>query len=666
MPETLRETVSLPAQVRSGSVRADSVNVEARTVDIVWSTGAEVLRQDWWTGKRYKESLSLDPAHVRMDRLNSGAPVLDTHDTYSLGAVIGVVEAASVDGKEGRATVRFARTPEVDPIWAKVEQGIVRNVSVGYRVHTYEKTERDDGPDEWRATDWEPMELSFVPVGADAGAGVRSERPDTYPCTIIRALPEQSGNSQENPMPEAVEAGQQPANNGARAEEAIAAAVSAATTETRTEQKPVAASFKDVTAAVRAVGLDMDYRDALFEKVEAEGLTIEAARAAIFDHLAEKGDQVNARSHVSILRDEVDTVRSLAENAILHRYNPAAYNLEDGARQFMGRSLLEVGTDLLERRGVSTRGLDKMQRAGLVLGMDVRSGGMHTTSDFPYILANVANKTLRAGYNAAPRTFLPFCRRTSLPDFKTVSRVQMGSAPKLREVNEHGEFTYGTIGEGREQYALATYGRIVAVTRQVLVNDDLDAFTRVPAMMGNAAANLESDTVYGILNTNGAMADGNNLFSTAHANFTDTGSAPDVTTIGAGVAMIGKQTGLDSDDDTYLNLQPRYIVGGWDTHLLRMQYTSANYQPTAQSGVNPFTNLIPITEARITTTAWYLFASPDQVDTIEYAYLDGQDGVYTETRVGFEVDGVEIKARHDFAAKAIDYRGMYRNDGSGN
>lgn len=657
MPETSRETVALPAQVRSGSVRADSVNVDARTVDIVWSTGADVLRQDWWTGKRYKESLSLDPAHVRMDRLNGGAPVLDTHDTYSLGAVIGVVESASVDGKEGRATVRFARTPEVDPIWSKVEQGIVRNVSVGYRVHTYEKTERDDGPDEWRATDWEPMELSFVPVGADAGAGVRSERPDTYPCTIIRALPE-PGPSEENPMTEVT--GNQPANDGARAEEAIAAAVSAVV-ETRAK----VASAAEITASMRALKRSDADILGMVERAEKDGLSIEKVREIIINEAAEN-DTVETRSHVSIVRDEVDTIRSLAENAILHRYNPGAYALEDGARQFMGRSLLEVGSDLLERRGVSTRGLDKMQRAGLVLGMDVRSGGMHTTSDFPYILANVANKTLRAGYNAAPRTFLPFCRRTSLPDFKTVSRVQMGSAPQLKEVNEHREFTYGTIGEGREQYALATYGRIVAVTRQVLVNDDLDAFTRVPAMMGNAAANLESDTVYGILNNNGNLADGYALFSTEHANFTGTGSAPDVTTIGAGVAMIGKQTGLDSDDTTYLNLQPRYLVGGWDTHLLRMQYTSASFVPTAQTGVNPFTNLVPITEARITSTAWYLMASPDQVDTIEYAYLDGQDGVYTETRVGFEVDGVEIKARHDFAAKAIDYRGMYRNDGAGN
>jgi hypothetical protein len=649
-------TVDLPMQVRTGSVRADSIDVEARTVDLVWSTGAEVLRQDWWTGKRYKESLSLDPAHVRMDRLNSGAPVLDTHDTYSLAAVIGVVQSATVDGSEGRATVRFARTPEVDPIWAKVEQGIVRNVSVGYRVHTYEKIESDDGPDTWRATDWEPMELSFVPVGADAGAGVRSENAKTFPC-IIRALPEPA-HSEETLMSDAV-SGNPPAEE--RTDEGTKPAP--VVVETRTEQ-PAKASFKEVTAAVRSVGLDTEFRDALFGKVEDKGLTMEQARAAIFDHLAEKDEQVRTDSHITITKDERDTTRSLVENALMHRADPAGVKLEDGARQFMGLRLLELGSEIARRDGIDTRGMSLVERAGNVLGLNTRSGGLHTTSDFPYILANVANKSLRMGYEQAPRTFLPFCRRVNLPDFKQASRVQLGEAPALNEVSENGEFTYGTIGEGREVYQLATYGRIVAISRQAIINDDLGAFTRVPQLMGNAAANLESNTVYTILTGNPTMGDSELLFSTAHANFQGTGSAPDVSTIGAAMTAIGSQTGLDAA--TYLNLQGRYLIGGWLTHTLRAQYTSPNFQPTAQSGVNPYTGLIPITDARITDTSWYVSADPSQIDTIEYAFLDGQDGVYTETRIGFEVDGVEIKARHDFAAKAVEYRGLYRNDGSGN
>ena len=453
----------------------------------------------------------------------------------------------------------------------------------------------------------------------------------------------------------ATEAAARAASDAAAAEAARGASV---------DTKPAKASFKEVTAAVRSVGLDTEFRDALFGAVEDKGLTIEQARAAIFDHLAEKDEQVRTDSHITITKDERDTTRSLVENALMHRADPAGVKLEDGARQFMGLRLLELGSEIARRDGIDTRGMSLVERAGNVLGLNTRSGGLHTTSDFPYILANVANKSLRMGYEQAPRTFLPFCRRVNLPDFKQASRVQLGEAPALNEVSENGEFTYGTIGEGREVYQLATYGRIVAISRQAIINDDLNAFTRVPQLMGNAAANLESNTVYTILTGNPTMSDSVALFATAHANFQGTGSAPDVSTIGAAMTAIGSQTGLDAS--TYLNLQGRYLIGGWLTHTLRAQYTSPNFQPTAQSGVNPYTGLIPITDARITDTSWYVSADPSQIDTIEYAFLDGQDGVYTETRIGFEVDGVEIKARHDFAAKAVDYRGLYRNDGSGN
>ena len=69
-------------------------------------------------------------------------------------------------------------------------------------------------------------------------------------------------------------------------------------------------------------------------------------------------------------------------------------------------------------------------------------------------------------------------------------------------------------------------------------------------------------------------------------------------------------------------------------------------------------------DGRITGNSWHLAATPTLVDTIEYAYLEGEEGLFTETRQGFEVDGLQIKARHVFAAKAIDWRGLYKNAGA--
>ena len=76
------------------------------------------------------------------------------------------------------------------------------------------------------------------------------------------------------------------------------------------------------------------------------------------------------------------------------------------------------------------------------------------------------------------------------------------------------------------------------------------------------------------------------------------------------------------------------------------------------------TALQPVIEARLTGNQWYLSADPARIDTVEYMFLEGEEGVFTEQRVGFEVDGLQVKARHAFAAKAIDFRGMYKNAGA--
>ena len=178
----------------------ESVDAERRTVELVWSTGAAVRRRDPWTGKRYDEVLSLEEAHVDLSRLNGGAPLLNTHGAWDLRDVIGVVERAWIaregEALVGRATVRFSDRADVEPIWRDVASGIVRNVSVGYAVRSYEITETDGQPPVWRAVDWQPLELSAVPIGADAAAGFRAAgqprqpaEPATHPCHLLRRTP---------------------------------------------------------------------------------------------------------------------------------------------------------------------------------------------------------------------------------------------------------------------------------------------------------------------------------------------------------------------------------------------------------------------------------------------------------------------------------------------
>ena len=153
------------------------------------------------------------------------------------------------------------------------------------------------------------------------------------------------------------------------------------------------------------------------------------------------------------------------------------------------------------------------------------------------------------------------------------------------------------------------------------------------------------------------------------ANLTGTGTAISVTSLGVGRTMMRLQKGLQSEE---LNLTPAYLIVPATQENLAYQYTSANYTPATAATINEFraggrTALEPIVEAILdasSTTAWYLAANNGAIDTVEYCFLDGAEGPVIESEVGFEVDGISYKCREDFAAKAIDFRGLYKNAGA--
>ncbi len=114
------ESSSMPLQHRHDvRLLPASLVPETRTVEVVWSTGAEVRRNDPWTGKPYIERLSLEPGHVDLSRLESGAPLLDSHAAFTLAVIIGVVERAWIEtgaaGPEGRAVIRFSSRAACSP-----------------------------------------------------------------------------------------------------------------------------------------------------------------------------------------------------------------------------------------------------------------------------------------------------------------------------------------------------------------------------------------------------------------------------------------------------------------------------------------------------------------------------------------------------------------------
>lgn len=665
--------IDLPLQGRDASVLPESIDTEARTIDIVWTTGAVVRRARWegWDVVEYDEELVVSPDAVRLERLNTGAPFLDSHRSWGLETVLGSVVPGSVriaDGK-GTATIRLTGAPDAEPIIQRILERTINKVSVGYRVHQYDirAAEKKGERDLYRAVDWEPYEISAVAMPADPGATIRSAQPGAaptlHPCAIRRALTTK-GNVMENDT-------QAPGGDAGRTQ---------GTVETRTTETtpPATAPAQETPEAIRAAEQQRATQImALCERhnlgmerarqMIARNLTMDHARAEVLDILA-AADAGATRTHESppaqVRGDSSVTVafRAALEETILHRISPAQHQLTPAAREFQGRRLLEIARIAIERQGIDTRGMAPMELAAIALGI---RAGYHGTGDFPMVLGSTMNRVLRAAYDSTPRTFVRWASRKTISDFRQVERLQIGGAPDLTRVLENGEFQYGTIGEGKEVYALATYGRIIAFTRQMLINDDLGAFDNMGVRFGASAADLESDIVYSILISNPTMGDGTTLFHASHGNV-GTAAAVTEASLTEAFRMFAQQKGLEG---RLISVLPSFAIVPPGKRAVEMRKQLASTTPANTTDVNPYSGRLEVVEEprlipAAGTDPWFLAASPARMDTVEYAYLEGQEGVFTETRSGFEVDGVEFKARHDFAAKAIDWRGLFRNAGA--
>lgn len=660
-----RKTHETPMLSLRAAVRPGSVDIDARTVELTWTTGAKGRRWSWDVGS-YMEELDVSEGAVRLDRLNNGAPLLDTHNQYQLSAVLAVVERAWLDGGEGHALVRFSKREDADVVFKDVVDGILRNISVGYAVHRYEVVEEeDDKLPTYRAVDWEPLELSLVPIGFDDGAKVRSAKtPAEYEGQRFHTIFEV--RSAVEPIVElaAVPIIQEEV---AMTEEEKRAADEKLRRESAEEERKRSLTIRTMA---RKVGLN---DETVVEDLIARGVSVSDASAALIDAVAERQNKdqpqtrnsqptiVNGGQDVTILNAK----RSAMQNALLHR-SDTSVKLEDAGREFRGMRLVDMAREFVEMAGGNARGMTPQELARAALGCDrqaVRAAGMHSTSDFPLLLGSTVNRTLRDAYANAPQTWRPLGRQTTVPDFRAVTRAALGDIAALEQVKEHGEYKYGTLSEDGAPIKVAKFGKIIAITWETIVNDDLGALTRIPAALGNAAAATESNVVWALLLGNPNFTDGVPFYDASHANVAASGGAINTTTLAAARASMRKQK---SKAGEFLNLAPEYLVVGPDKELEAYQFTSSNYVPAKNADINDVRNasLTVIVDARITGNQWYLFAAPGSIDTFEYAYLEGEQGVFTETREGFEVDGMEIKARLVFGAGWIDYRGAYKNPGA--
>lgn len=571
-----------------------TANPTARTVEAIVSTGADTPRPG------YTERLDL--AGADLSRL-VGAPVLDAHNAASTRDQLGVIEAAELRPEGLWARLKFRSNTAAQAVLADIAEGTLRGLSIGYQVTEW-KEERDGKTLIRTATRWTPVEVSIVPVPADAGAHFRNG---------VTIMSEQ-------------------------------------TTTTQTATTAASNTRAQVNTEIRSIAATAGLGDAWANAQIDAGASLPRARRLAFEAMQQRGaDTATRTTRATIQTDHTDPaqIATRAGEALFARANPA-HKLSEAARPYAAMSTVDLARDCLRRAGATVTGL----AADTVI-----TRALHTTSDFPLILGDATGRELRRAYEAAPSGVMQVARQSTARDFRAKRALQMGEGPELKKVAEGGEFQTGTIEESAETYSVETFGRIFSISRQALVNDDLGAFTQIPAKMGNAARAFEAAQLVAKLIANPAMSDGTAVFHANHGNLTTPYAAPGLTPLGLARLAMRKQTGLSGE---LINATPRFVLVPAELETVAEQ-ALAEIAATKTADHNPFDNLTLVVDPRLASAQqWYVVADPAMIDGLEYSYLEGAPGPQIETRQGFEVDGVQMKVRLDFGCGWIDHRGWHR------
>lgn len=637
MTETRREPN--PMLAREASFAPATFDAEARTVELVFTTGADVTRRDFWTGERWVERLEVTEEAIDLSRLNGGAPLLDSHQSYELRNVIGVVERAWVAGGEGRAMVRFSDRPEVQPIVADVRAGIIRNISAGYWVERWE--EISEGAQKVRiAKRWMPGELSLVPVPADAGAQVRAAEPVS---TRDRA----AAQTEEVRMPDDVIPG-------------AATPDTARATPAPAPQPPAAASLAELQGIAQRGGLDSDWIVAQL----AARATPEAARDAAIDAVAARRAPAQTPG-TGVIGDERATFVARAVDGMFSRLAGTAPS--EAGREFRSMGLHGMIREIAAREG--RRDAHRMNTDELA-DFALRA---HSTSDFPNILANSANKTVRAMYGSYPNTWSSWVAEVDVPDFKTITAAFAGQFPEVQEIPEGGAITYGTIAEEAETYAVKERGRLVRLTRQAIINDDTRALEQVLRSAALAGYTALRRTIFGILTTNAAMADSVALFSAAAGARLDSnlGTAGNLsaTTFSELRGLLNKQYAPSRSSSNRSPLPPPssvVLLVGPDEEDTAMELLGNRIVPTATGAVLPDgyrSSTSMVMEPFLDTANDPYYLARTDIRAVEVAYLNGRRAPEVSSAEQINTTGMDFRVLFDFGAKAVTFRTIAGNLG---
>jgi hypothetical protein len=710
--------------LRALTVRSESADVQNRSVKVAIATETPVERYDEESEEVIDEILTMDGLVFRNDRRQ--LPIVDSHDRSTVRNVLGSVRNIRVENNELVGDAFFAHDQESQAAYQKLLDGHLTDFSVTALPMETQRVRRGDvvrfrdgsiaGPTDL-VTKWMPTDASLVATGADANSTVRrsyqvpkkeSKKMMTeeiknklvgrgMPAEITEIeqaiewmlgqdeAPEVEIESEESPVVEELKSeatGEEIKQEEMPVEEVKNAVARALETDKKRR--------KEIVALCKKASLTRAFADSLCER----DITLAQARSEVLSKMiTRQGQPQSGGERITVTSNGQDRFASAIGDALIMRaqratgskvFDPfAGRKPSAGHEDFVSMGLKRMAEEILRRGGISTNRMTDKDIAMVALGHEStirrlrieRTGeAYYSTGMLPNLMLDAANKSLLAGYEESPVTWDMWARKApSVPDFKNVNRIRFSESQDLEMVPENHDYPESKPQDDKESYHVDKFGRVFSVTWETVVNDDLDAISRIPQMHGSAARRTVNKRVYQVLTANAAMSDGVALFNSAHGNQSGSSAAPNATTLNAAYLAMMTQTGKTG---VVINVQPQFLIVPAALSATASVLLTSTSDPAVGGsavgnanvnnlyGPNGDRRLKLIVEPQLdlaSTANWYVAASSGQVDTVEVAFLDGEESPILENEWDFDKDVYKYKIRQTFGVKAIDWRGLYRN-----
>lgn len=411
---------------------------------------------------------------------------------------------------------------------------------------------------------------------------------------------------------------------------------------------------QEIMSIAQRSGLDQATIDAAI----GDGTTAADFRARAFDHLTNRAGNQPLAHRIVVGSDEGDVrVRDMAQE-LQRRMGGESRPRTASSQRFFDVPLIEMAAEAIGHRGrIPTSAVQREQ---------ILKRAFQTTSDFPSMLENAKNGRLQERYQAARPSYRQLCWRRDLPDFRPSPLYRGGDFPPLGEVPEGCQISFGTFSDkNREVLTILSYAKILAFSRQLLVNDQWGVIDDVLGSYATSVTAFEENMFWKlVLSASGAgptlQSTTRPIFNTTDGSLAGVGAALSTTSVGAGRAAMRKHKTLDG---LYIQSEPRFLVVGPDQETFADQLL-ASIVPNEIGKANPFAGkLDKVVSPEISGDDWYLFADPARVPAFAYSLLEGADAPRLSFDDPFTSQGLLAKVEHDVGFTAIDFRGAYRNPG---